>query len=320
MMIRKLLSLILLHVGLISGSCPDDWVDADELGCLYFGGEQTTWLEASLFCESLNSSMVEILTSEDQDLLSMLSNLEIGLTSVDGWWVGLDDIGHESVWTWEQSGTVASFYNWVSGRPSIDWANKEDCVFIVPDPDKADNFLWMDSDCNARISDDTKIIAPLCQIKDPHNPSTEPPSTTTPSPCPASNDDWPWVPFQSHCYKLVLHQMDWSLAVDYCREEGEGDLVSIHSQEENTFLGDFILSSGYRTILIGLSDTSGTFKDWSWSDGTRVDFTSWSPGYPAGNQRPGWNYAYLTFDWGLPIWRNIGHGSPHHFVCKVKIL
>ena len=151
MMIRKLLSLILLHVGLISGSCPDDWVDADELGCLYFGREQTTWLEASLFCESLNSSMVEILTSEDQDLLSMLSNLEIGLATVDGWWVGLDDIGHESVWTWEQSGTVASFYNWVSGRPSTDWANKEDCVFIVPDPDKADNFLWMDSDCNARV-------------------------------------------------------------------------------------------------------------------------------------------------------------------------
>jgi len=317
-MIRKLVSLVLVNVGLSCCSCPKDWVAANELGCLYFGGDQTTWLEASLLCESLNSSLVEIFSAEEQDLLSLLSSLEIELTSVDGWWVGLDDIGHEGVWTWEQSGTVAEFYNWASGSPSTEWANSEDCVFIVSDTEQADNFLWMDSECN---TDGTKIIAPLCQIKDQHNPSTEPPSTTTPPPCPTSKDDWPWVPFQSHCYKLVLGtQMDWDLAVDYCREEGEGDLVSIHSQEENNFLGDFILSYGYRTILIGLSDTSGSFKDWSWSDGTIVNYTSWSPGYPAGNQRPGWNYAYLTFDWGQPIWRNIGLGSPHHFVCKVKIL
>ena len=151
MMIRKLVNLILVHVGLISGSCPEDWVDADELGCLYFGGEQTTWLEASLICESLNSSMVEILSAEEQDLLSMLSSLETGVTSVDGWWVGLDDIGHEGVWTWEQSGTVASFYNWISGSPSTEWANDEDCVFILSDTEQADNFLWKDSECNARV-------------------------------------------------------------------------------------------------------------------------------------------------------------------------
>ena len=63
---------------------------------------------------------------------------------------------------------------------------------------------------------------------------------------------------------------------------GARDLVSIpiHSCEENDFLGDFILSSGYRTIHIGLSYTSGTLEDssyWSWSDGTPLDYLNWSP-------------------------------------------
>ena len=148
MMLPRLEYLFLLCVGI--SACPDNWVDANELGCLFFSGEKTTWLEAALVCESMNSSMVEILSAEEHGLLSLLGTLEIGLTGVDGWWVGLDDIGHEGVWTWEQSGW-AEFFHWAAGRPSSESVNTDDCVFIVPETFSVNNFIWVDSDCNQQV-------------------------------------------------------------------------------------------------------------------------------------------------------------------------
>ena len=95
----KIIVCLLLAVSLASSEhCPSGWIDALDLGCLYFGSEHTTWLEASLYCEELmnsSSSMIEIFSQDENDLLSLIGTLELSLTGADGWWIGLDDIGHE---------------------------------------------------------------------------------------------------------------------------------------------------------------------------------------------------------------------------------
>ena len=157
-MLVKALFLFLMFERNYCNTCPDDWLDANELGCLYFSGDHTTWLEASFLCESLNSSMVEILSEEEQSLLSLLGTLEIGITRVNGWWIGLDDIGHEGDWTWEKSGMPATFDHWAPGSPSTEIANKDDCAFMIPHTEQANNFLWVDSLCNQQVHIFTKFI------------------------------------------------------------------------------------------------------------------------------------------------------------------
>merc|ERR1719228_991885 len=73
--------------------------------------------------------------------------------------------------------------------------------------------------------------------------------TTSPGLCPKSKDKWSWVPFDGNCYKLIGDEFQWDEAWRYCREEG--DLVSIHSEEENNFLGKLIEEQGITSIHIG---------------------------------------------------------------------
>uniref|UniRef100_A0A914E7F5 C-type lectin domain-containing protein n=1 Tax=Acrobeloides nanus TaxID=290746 RepID=A0A914E7F5_9BILA len=65
------------------------------------------------------------------------------------------------------------------------------------------------------------------------------------------------------------------------------DLVSIHSQEENQWLVDFLNKKDIGASWIGLYNPRVTGK-WEWTDGTPVDFTSWGDNEPAPN-------TYCTF-------------------------
>ena len=147
-------------------SCPDGWMDTMDLGCLYFGLglESSTWLGASSYCEDLHpdSSLIEIFSQEENDLLSLIANLELEITGADAWWIGLDDIGHEGEWFWESSSTPASYFSWADNRPNNDPSNRDDCVYMAPSP-VGPGLVWTDANCD--YEDNQLIIAPLCQIR-----------------------------------------------------------------------------------------------------------------------------------------------------------
>ena len=97
MEVLKIIQLLLFSgFATISGEqCPNGWIDGNDVGCLYFGLEETSWLQASAFCEEINpnSTMVEIFSNEENDLVSLIGTFELTITGMDGWWIGLDDIG-----------------------------------------------------------------------------------------------------------------------------------------------------------------------------------------------------------------------------------
>ena len=118
-------------------SCPSGWVDAMDLGCLHFGSRPTSWLEASVYCEEImnsSSSMIEIFSQDENELLSLIGSLELSLTGAAGWWIGLEDIGHEAEWRWQSSSQPATYFSWADNRPSQDTINRDDCVFMSLDP------------------------------------------------------------------------------------------------------------------------------------------------------------------------------------------
>lgn len=104
-----------------------------------------------------------------------------------------------------------------------------------------------------------------------------------------------WTKFQNHCYRFYGGPMNWEAAEQHCRESftcnggATAHLVSIHNQDENSFLYDYWQSSliagctnqnaRLDGFWIGLNDreTEGTM---AWSDNTSVDFVFWKPNEP----------------------------------------
>ena len=321
-------------------TCPEGWIEVEELGCLHFGSEATTWFGASSYCEEIhpNSSMIEIHSQEENDLVSLVGNVLVTVTDVDRWWIGLEDIGHEGIWEWQPSSSIASYFSWGYEKPSPDTVNMNDCVYMSPNP-LANDFVWTDFYCEAL--DNTTKIAPLCQIRKETSTTTEVPTSTTtteilsttsealtttpPRLCPESYDEWEWVPFGGNCYKYVNNSAQFYVAKSYCRDsENNGDLISIQSPEENAFIGKLYEENGNRhgVLLGGFVENDEELCDenddkWSWSDGTPWNYTHWYPGKPTCSHYSDNFCVYMyNSEFGFR-WNNVLCSREFQFVCKV---
>ncbi|XP_033118060.1 fibropellin-1-like isoform X3 [Anneissia japonica] len=91
--------------------------------------------------------------------------------------------------------------------------------------------------------------------------------------------------------------------------EHTAELVSIHSDTENTFVNSF---SPSKTFFIGLYRENKD-ADWKWVDNTTVDYLGWGPGQP---DSPSQNLAVIWNDATPTLWDNQSD-HPLTFVCKV---
>uniref|UniRef100_A0A914CMR1 C-type lectin domain-containing protein n=1 Tax=Acrobeloides nanus TaxID=290746 RepID=A0A914CMR1_9BILA len=122
-------------------------------------------------------------------------------------------------------------------------------------------------------------------------PTTIAPPTTTPWPglCPTG---WEYFNLTQKCY-LVLNESVFYARLfnetrDLCRNNFGGDLVSIHSKEENEWITNLLYKQELGLIWIGLYDPHVN-GNWQWTDGTPVDYRSWGENQP----KTGTYCAYL---------------------------
>jgi len=122
-----------------------------------------------------------------------------------------------------------------------------------------------------------------------------------------------WFSFNGRCYKYIATKMTWIDAELHCVSKG-GNLVSIHSQEEQKFVQHLIKSfdpaEGF--TWIGLTDCQ---KDgaWLWTDGTPFDFTFWNEGEP---NNFGGSEACVHTNWSTDKkWNDAECSSEYSFVC-----
>ncbi|WKY03852.1 hypothetical protein Q1695_005087 [Nippostrongylus brasiliensis] len=151
--------------------------------------------------------------------------------------------------------------------------------------------------CGASTTPDGAWISNVCSQSLPYvcAISTIVPVVTCP-PCPTigcpapptppghCQSGWTYFTKTDACYKYFLWA-NFDNAENNCKGNN-AHLVSIHSVEENNFVSTLAMTgntyTGYNELTwIGLQQTNyPTNKNWSWTDGTPVDFFSWAPTQP----------------------------------------
>merc|ERR1712080_226640 len=141
--------------------CPSGWLDAGNLGCFLLHANMTadSWFEANLLCESLGGYLLEPRTEDMQQLIStLLTMLPEVSGSLDSWWIGLSDLGHEGSWLWLHQAEFAEEMFWADGFPENSPFNDADCAVLS----KASGYMWQDMRCEAKRG--TSPMGVICQL------------------------------------------------------------------------------------------------------------------------------------------------------------
>ncbi len=127
------------------------------------------------------------------------------------------------------------------------------------------------------------------------------------------------VEFNNHYYCLFELDAigDWDSAREYCEELG-GHLATITSQEENSFLYEYIRECGYESAYFGL--TRGEEGTWCWCTGELVDYTNWANGEP-NNESGDEDYGMFYYKYTDGKWNDGDFGGSTQkggtaFICE----
>lgn len=160
----------------------------------------------------------------------------------------------------------------------------EDCddnnPVLYPGAPEACN--WADDNCNGEVDEDP--MCPSCMATDA---------------------------FGGGHYAFCVHPLPFAEAQADCEQQG-GNLVSIHSQEEQDAMLQAASALGSaRDFWIGLTDANDE-SNFVWTDGSPVDYTNWGGGEP--NDSNNEDCAQLT-SWGG--WNDLNcEGWSLAYVCK----
>merc|ERR1719278_2412745 len=114
-------------------TCPLGWIDDGRLGCFLFAPQMAglSWIEALEYCEEQDGFLAEPKTEEQLNFVTSLAYVEEMATGVQGWWVGLADLGHEGEWVWQVDREDADITAWDSGCPDMLEHNSRDCAALI---------------------------------------------------------------------------------------------------------------------------------------------------------------------------------------------
>ncbi|KAL1777444.1 FRAS1-related extracellular matrix protein 1 isoform X1 [Sigmodon hispidus] len=127
--------------------------------------------------------------------------------------------------------------------------------------------------------------------------------------CPAG-----WHLHSGYCHTLVTQQKGtWTTATQACREQHQGNLVTVFSRRHMQWLWDI---SGRKPFWIGLKNKASS-GHWEWIGGEPVAFTNWRRGPPQ-HPEPG-KSCVLVHKRGQWQSKNCSKGKAHNFVCSRKL-
>ncbi|XP_041804547.1 macrophage mannose receptor 1-like [Chelmon rostratus] len=269
--------------------CEEGWSRAGTRNYCYkfFTGPRShekTWFEARDYCRAIGG-----------DLLSIHSAAELYVGRHGRAWIGLSVPDPSSGYTWSD-GSALNFQHWQEGEPN-NLNDDESCaVFTMYNWDGVGS--WNDVNCESYNDW-------LCQIRAGVIP--KPPPNNTVVDYNTTSDGWlVWRGNQYHINRQVLAMEE---ARHFCKQR-HGDLVSISSKDENTFLWKQV-SRNYGSYYLGLSvDLDGSF--W-WMDGTPMGVQRWDQNQPHTDSFDE-NCVYMTYYLGT--WKNCNCGQMHQFICK----
>nr|XP_015209622.1 PREDICTED: ladderlectin-like [Lepisosteus oculatus] len=121
-----------------------------------------------------------------------------------------------------------------------------------------------------------------------------------------------WVSFANRCFQYIGIEKTWADAEMDCIELG-GNLASVHSEEEETFLLHLIVSKRATSTWLGGSDGEQEGK-WLWSDGSKWAFTKWNAWEP---NNSGTENCLLTY-WDHGNWNDMNCNNQFAYICAIN--
>ncbi|XP_074546917.1 uncharacterized protein LOC141805663 [Halichoeres trimaculatus] len=278
--------------------CPQGW-DAYGYACYWMEEAGRSWNDAKTFCKDQGGFMLHIGDIYEQ------AHFTVALTGRTGmWWIGLRAEGQgggvDYIW---DNGLPLTFTHWDRDQPDN---GDGTCVAMTTG---AVGGFWDDKLCTEKFSF-------ICEKPRPDiHPPTKPP---TPPPAQGCAEGWTALPHFRHCYKL-FHNVEWSqkksweAANEDCVSRG-ANLASIHTQEEEQFLGQY--SKG-TSKWIGLKHNP-TEGGYSWSDGTPLSHTNWGHGEPNNHEgREECVEMVSTTNGTVSWWNDLNCDAHQDWICRI---
>ncbi|KAM4528248.1 uncharacterized protein PAE49_000185 [Odontesthes bonariensis] len=272
--------------------CREGWREHNDR-CYLFSTEAKSWPEANAYCLRQHSNLMSI--GDVQERLWMRTQLNSEI-----YWIGLNDRVVEGVWEWSDGSSFIEYIShWMLGQP--DNFNDADCVQVAGDS----SGYWKDENCD----DKAKYI---CKYSNP-NPTPQ---------CDFANG---WRSHGSDCYKLKSEiRKSWLAARHDCVQEG-GDLVSITSLEENTFV-TAAMDQSHLDLWIGLSTLKCNKiscqvevgnSNFAWSDSNQGSYRHWGDDEPTVDAQVG-SCAAIIKDTSVEFgdWRSHVCRYERPYMCK----
>ncbi|NWX97024.1 MRC1 protein, partial [Nothoprocta ornata] len=219
-----------------------------------------TWHQARNSCQQQNAELLSITEREEQIYIE-----ELIKKYNFAFWIGLNGLNFNSGWQWA-GGRPFRYLNWAPGSPFS--APGKICGVMSP----SKNAKWENQACNHRLSY-------ICEKRN-FSSKADLPTGRLIKPIKCTDG---WQPYAGHCYTIQREPKVWKDALTSCKRQ-DGDLASVHSVAELSFL---VSQLGYKPteeLWLGLNDLKAHFY-FEWSDGTPVTFTTWQrgqPTYPSG--------------------------------------
>ncbi|XP_067418418.1 macrophage mannose receptor 1-like [Emydura macquarii macquarii] len=214
-----------------------------------------TWHQARKSCQQQNAELLSVTQMHEQMFLRELTE------SMDSaLWTGLNRLDLNCGWQWI-GGSPFRYLNWAPGSPSPE--SGKICAALNP----GRNAKWENRECDQKLGY-------ICKRGTTSSESfTIPSDDFGPFKCPDG-----WMSYASHCYMIRREPKVWKEALTSCRKD-DGDLASIHSVEEHSFIVSQLGFKPTDELWIGLNDFKVQMF-FEWSDETPVTYTKWLHGEP----------------------------------------
>ena len=274
-------------------------------GHSYYVISQNTWTNAQLEAQSMKGNLATINDTNEHNWVVSQFNTP---TNARALWIGFRDLTGTGDYTWVD-GSPVTFTNWYPGEPNNKLADR--FTYIL----RANAFPTAQWNNIGNFNNDAGVPnggQPIYGLVEVEN---DPRVIAGPIANPANG----------HAYYL-LSPGTWTNAQAKA-EALNGHLVTINDEAEQNWIASvFNNLDAPRPLWIGLRDPNGT-GNFSWVDGTPVNYTKWYPGEP-NNVGPD-RYAYMLRANAFPAaqWNNIANvdndsgmesgGAPIYAVVEV---
>ncbi|CAD6199678.1 unnamed protein product [Caenorhabditis auriculariae] len=279
--------------------------------CYTFVDKIHTYSNARAYCHSVHASLAGVQSAIDANFLAANAGSQFGVTNGD-FWIGLSRAGSEASFKWDD-GTSVTFTNWGPGYPNSQnyvaesiangrWktlAGAAELPLVCSyDPKEV---ITTGSPMKTTKVTKTSVV-PTKQASTTRGTrlqsgsTNQSPSFTTSQPvsnsCPQG---FKFSKLTKKCYIVVMYGDDDSYpdvptnAPPLTREQQRctkvgATLATIHSQEENEFVRTlFPENVSYCTAGLRNINSSSSEGDWEWIDGTKMDYSNFSPSFPKPN-------------------------------------